>query len=79
MEHRIDVTAITGEQRLIILLRYFAAGIGITESAIAEKLYEMLDIIENFVAYLERPGGLVKAVDRNHQVLGVNASIENLI
>jgi type I restriction enzyme R subunit len=38
----------------------------------------LLDIIENFVAYLERPGGLVKSVARNHQVLGVNASIENL-
>jgi type I restriction enzyme R subunit len=38
----------------------------------------LLDIIENFFAYLERPGGLVKSVARNHQVLGVNASIENL-
>ncbi len=38
----------------------------------------LLDIIENFVAYLERPGGMVKSVARNHQVLGVNASIENL-
>jgi type I restriction enzyme R subunit len=38
----------------------------------------LLDIIENFVAYLERPGGLVKSVARNHQVLGVNAAIENL-
>jgi type I restriction enzyme, R subunit len=38
----------------------------------------LLDIIENFVAYLERPGGLIKTVARNHQVLGVNASIENL-
>ncbi len=38
----------------------------------------LLDIIENFVAYLERPGGLIKSVGRNHQVLGVNASIENM-
>lgn len=38
----------------------------------------LLDIIENFVAYIERPGGLIKALARNHQVLGVNASIENL-
>ncbi|MFL6117555.1 MAG: HsdR family type I site-specific deoxyribonuclease, partial [Catenulispora sp.] len=38
----------------------------------------LLDMVENFVAYLERPGGLVKSVARNHQVLGVNASIENL-
>lgn len=38
----------------------------------------LLDIIENFVAYLERPGGLIKSLARNHQVLGVNASIENM-
>ncbi len=38
----------------------------------------LLDLIENFVAYIERPGGLIKALARNHQVLGVNASIENL-
>lgn len=38
----------------------------------------LLDLIENFVAYLERPGGLVKSVARNHQFLGVNASIENM-
>jgi len=39
----------------------------------------LLDMVENFVAYIERPRGLVKSVARNHQVLGVNASIENLI
>jgi len=39
---------------------------------------ELLDLVEDFVAYLERPGGLVKVVARNHQVLGVNAAIENL-
>ncbi len=38
----------------------------------------LLDLIENFVAYSERPGRLVKSLARNHQVLGVNASIENL-
>ena len=38
----------------------------------------LLDLIENFVAYLDRPGGLVKVVARNHQFLGVNAAIENL-
>lgn len=38
----------------------------------------LLDLLENFVAYIERPGGLVKVVARNHQVLGVNAAIENL-
>jgi type I restriction enzyme R subunit len=38
----------------------------------------LLDLIENFVAYIERPGGLIKALARNHQFLGVNAAIENL-
>lgn len=38
----------------------------------------LLDLFENFVAYLERPGGLVKVFARSHQYLGVNASIENL-
>lgn len=38
----------------------------------------LLDIVENFIAYMERPRGLVKSVARNHQVLGVNASIDNL-
>ena len=38
----------------------------------------LLDLVENFVAYIERPGGLIKTVARNHQLLGVNATIENL-
>ncbi len=38
----------------------------------------LLDLIENFVAYIERPRGLIKVVARNHQLLGVNAAIENL-
>jgi len=38
----------------------------------------LLDLIENFVAYMERPRGLVKSFARNHQVLGVNAAIESL-
>ena len=38
----------------------------------------LLDLVENFVAYLERPGGLIKVVARNHQFLGVNAAIDNL-
>lgn len=38
----------------------------------------LLDLMENFVAFIERPGGLVKVVARNHQMLGVNAAIENL-
>jgi type I restriction enzyme R subunit len=40
--------------------------------------HRLLDLVENFVAYIERPEGLVKSVARNHQVLGVNASIESL-
>jgi type I restriction enzyme R subunit len=38
----------------------------------------LLDLIENFVAFIERPGGLVKAVARSHQYHGVNAAIDNL-
>lgn len=38
----------------------------------------LLDIIENFTAFIERRGGLVKVVARNHQVLGVNAAINKL-
>jgi type I restriction enzyme, R subunit len=40
---------------------------------------KLLDLFENFIAYIERPGGLVKHVARNHQVLGVNSSIESLV
>lgn len=38
----------------------------------------LLDLVENFVAYSERPGGLVKALAKNHQFLGVNNSLEAL-
>lgn len=38
----------------------------------------LLDAVENFVAYLERPGGLIKVFAQNHQVLGVNAAIRAL-
>ena len=38
----------------------------------------LLDAVENFVAYLERPGGLIKVLAQNHQVLGVNAAIRAL-
>ncbi len=38
----------------------------------------LLDLFENFVAYMERPGGLVKKLARSHQYLGVNAAIDNL-
>jgi type I restriction enzyme, R subunit len=38
----------------------------------------LLDLVENFVAYQERPGGLVKLLAQNHQVLGVNAALRAL-
>lgn len=38
----------------------------------------LLDTIENFVAYFERPGGLTKVLAQNHQVLGVNAALQAL-
>ena len=38
----------------------------------------LLDMVENFVAYLERPGGLIKVLAGNHQVLGVNAAMRAL-
>lgn len=38
----------------------------------------LLDFVENFVAFSELPGGLVKAVARYHQVIGVNAAMEAL-
>jgi type I restriction enzyme R subunit len=38
----------------------------------------LLDLFENFVVYMERPGGLIKVIARSHQYYGVNAAIENL-
>ncbi|MDQ3671056.1 MAG: type I restriction endonuclease, partial [Actinomycetota bacterium] len=38
----------------------------------------LLDMTESFVSYLERPGGLVKLLAQNHQVLGVNAAMQVL-
>lgn len=38
----------------------------------------LLDLFENFVAFMERPGGLIKVAARSHQYLGVNAAVENL-
>ena len=38
----------------------------------------LLDMAENFVGYLERPGGLIKVLAQNHQVLGVNAAMRAL-
>ena len=40
--------------------------------------HRLLDLVENFIAYTERPGGLVKAFAKNHQFLGVNNSLEAL-
>jgi type I restriction enzyme R subunit len=38
----------------------------------------LLDLIENFVAFQDRPGGFVKLLARNHQYLGVNNAIARL-
>ena len=38
----------------------------------------LLDLFENFVAFMERPGGLIKVIARSHQYLGVNAAIDNM-
>ncbi len=38
----------------------------------------LLDVVENFIAFLERPGGPIKALAQNHQVLGVNAAMRAL-
>lgn len=40
------------------------------------KPSRLLDLVENFTVYTERPGGLIKAVAKNHQYLGVNNAIE---
>jgi len=34
----------------------------------------LLDLFENFIAYMERPGGLIKIFARSHQFHGVNAA-----
>jgi len=39
----------------------------------------LLDLVENFTAFIERPGGLVKLLAKNHQYLGVNNAIERLV
>jgi type I restriction enzyme, R subunit len=38
----------------------------------------LLDLVENFTVFLERPRGLVKLLAKNHQYLGVNNAIERL-
>jgi type I restriction enzyme R subunit len=35
----------------------------------------LLDLIENFVAFQELPGGFIKLLARNHQYLGVNSAL----
>ncbi len=35
----------------------------------------LLDIVENFIVFLEARGGLIKLLARNHQYLGVNSAI----
>ena len=38
----------------------------------------LLDLVENFTAFTERPGGLVKVFAKNHQFLGVNNALAAL-
>ena len=39
----------------------------------------LLDLIENFIIYKEAAGGLLKIVAKNHQYLGVNKVVDELI
>ena len=38
----------------------------------------LLDVLENFILFMEAQGGLVKILAKNHQYLGVNNTIESL-
>jgi type I restriction enzyme R subunit len=38
----------------------------------------LLDLVENFVAFQDRPGGFVKLLARNHQYLGVNNALARM-
>jgi type I restriction enzyme R subunit len=38
----------------------------------------LLDLIENFVAFQDRPGGFVKLIARNHQYIGVNNALARM-
>ncbi len=38
----------------------------------------LLDLIENFVAFQDRPGGFVKLLARNHQYFGVNNALARM-
>lgn len=39
----------------------------------------LLDMVENFIVYEEEKAGLIKKLAKNHQYLGVNAAIEEVI
>lgn len=38
----------------------------------------LLDLIENFIVFQDRPGGFVKLLARNHQYLGVNNAVARM-
>jgi type I restriction enzyme, R subunit len=38
----------------------------------------VLDLVENFIAFQDRPGGFVKLLARNHQFLGVNNALARM-
>ncbi len=38
----------------------------------------LLDVVENFILFMEAQGGLIKILAKNHQYLGVNNTIESL-
>ena len=38
----------------------------------------LLDLVENFILFQEVPGGLIKILAKNHQVLGVNNALASL-
>ena len=37
----------------------------------------LLDVVENFILFMEAQGGLIKILAKNHQYLGVNNTIAN--
>ncbi|WP_376694553.1 type I restriction endonuclease subunit R [Wenzhouxiangella sp. EGI_FJ10409] len=39
----------------------------------------LLDLVENFTVFEEAPGGLLKKISKNHQYLGVNRAIAELL
>ena len=54
----------------IVSLETVIRGMGIKE--------RVLDLIENFIAFQDTPGGFVKLLARNHQYLGVNNAIARM-